>query len=160
MIAPQTCVFIDINTILRPSALHHLLTAFDRDPHLAGACGEIMGISRNVCILAQRLLVAHRWMDYFHPIVAAQIFEYKLSHILDKPMESAIGHVTVLPGAFSAYRYSALIGESTTKRSTVSFLPRKRHNVASTRVPLDHYFQGEAAYVGRVGEQGNIHTVG
>mmetsp|Transcript_16780 Transcript_16780/g.2749 ORF Transcript_16780/g.2749 Transcript_16780/m.2749 type:complete len:106 (-) Transcript_16780:1491-1808(-) len=36
--------------------------------------------------------------------------EYKFSHIFDKPLESCFGFITVLPGAFSAYRWSALKG--------------------------------------------------
>ena len=42
--------------------------------------------------------------------VAAQNFEYKVSNLLDKPLDAAFGYVTVLPGAFSAYRLKALQG--------------------------------------------------
>jgi chitin synthase len=75
--------------------------------------------------------------------VAAQNFEYKMSNILDKPLyvtvfsdfmpsiltfrcrESVFGYITVLPGAFSAYRYIAL------------------QNAPSGEGPLQKYFLGE-----------------
>ena len=50
---------------------------------------------------------------------------YKMSNILDKPTESVFGYISVLPGAFSAYRYKALL------------------NTANGQGPLASYFLGE-----------------
>jgi chitin synthase len=48
-----------------------------------------------------------------------------MSNILDKPTESVFGYITVLPGAFSAYRYIAL------------------KNNSDGIGPLNSYFKGE-----------------
>lgn len=40
----------------------------------------------------------------------AQYVEYKLSHYLDKATESFFGFVSVLPGAFSTFRWEAVRG--------------------------------------------------
>jgi chitin synthase len=60
-----------------------------------------------------------------NPLVAAQNFEYKMSNILDKTLESCFGFISVLPGAFSAYRYDAI------------------KNVNPGHGPLASYFFGE-----------------
>ena len=65
------------------------------------------------------------WINLTNPLVASQNFEYKLSNILDKPLESLFGYISVLPGALSAYRYIAL----------------KNHDDGTG--PLASYFKGE-----------------
>ncbi len=65
-----------------------------------------------------------------NPLVAAQNFEYKMSNVLDKPLESVFGYISVLPGAFSAYRYEAL------------------RNTAPGIGPLASYFEGEKLHDG------------
>jgi hypothetical protein len=36
------------------------------------------------------------WKNLLNPLVAAQNFEYKMSNILDKPLESIFGYISVL----------------------------------------------------------------
>ena len=71
----------------------------DQNRNCAGVCGEI-AVEKpfGFCGIAdQRSLVT-----------SAQIFEYKISNIMDKALESVIGFISVLPGAFSAYRWDAI----------------------------------------------------
>jgi chitin synthase len=53
-----------------------------------------------------------------------------MSNILDKPLESVFGYISVLPGAFSAYRYQAL------------------QNDVNGHGPLEKYFLGETQHGG------------
>ncbi len=118
---PNICVLIDAGTKPGKDSIYHLWKAFDLEPMCGGACGEIKVMKG---IGGRKLL---------KPLVAAQNFEYKMSNILDKPLESAFGFITVLPGAFSAYRYIALQNDKTGNG------------------PLEKYFAGEKIHGANAG---------
>ncbi|KAI5959468.1 uncharacterized protein KGF55_005296 [Candida pseudojiufengensis] len=108
---PKIIMLLDVGTKPAKDAFYHLWKNF-QDPTVAGACGEMkVSLGEN-----KKLLM--------NPLVAAQNFEYKISNILDKPMESVFGFISVLPGAFSAYRYEALLN-------------------VNGKGPLEKYFKGE-----------------
>ncbi|KAJ2905452.1 hypothetical protein MKZ38_005328 [Zalerion maritima] len=113
---PNVCILLDVGTRPGGNSLYHLWKAFDSDSNVAGACGEIKAMKGK---FGSNLL---------NPLVASQNFEYKMSNILDKPLESVFGYITVLPGALSAYRYHALQNDET------------GHG------PLSQYFKGETLH--------------
>ncbi|RFU30957.1 hypothetical protein B7463_g5381, partial [Scytalidium lignicola] len=118
---PNICVLIDAGTKPGKDSIYQLWKAFDLEPMCAGACGEI------------KAMLGPGGRNLINPLVATQNFEYKMSNILDKPLESAFGFISVLPGAFSAYRYIAL------------------QNDKAGNGPLEKYFAGEKMHGANAG---------
>ncbi|KAK4997799.1 Chitin synthase, class 3 [Elasticomyces elasticus] len=116
---PEICILLDAGTKPGHKSLLALWEAFYNDKDLGGACGEI------------HAMLGKGWRNLMNPLVAAQNFEYKISNILDKPLESSFGYVSVLPGAFSAYRFRAIMGR-----------------------PLEQYFHGDHTLSKQLGKKG------
>nr|ODN91689.1 chitin synthase [Cryptococcus depauperatus CBS 7855] len=113
LIKPNVCVLLDVGTKPSGTSIYELYKCFEKHPNVGGACGEIFADTG-------------KWGKLLlNPLVAGQNFEYKMSNILDKPFESVFGLISVLPGAFSAYRYAAVA------------------NHADGTGPLAAYFKGE-----------------
>ncbi|KAG6883388.1 hypothetical protein C0993_006453, partial [Termitomyces sp. T159_Od127] len=131
---PEVCVLIDAGTKPGHKSIYYLWEAFHNDPNLGGCCGEIHAMLKG----GKKLL---------NPLVAAQNFEYKMSNILDKPLESSFGYVSVLPGAFSAYRYRYL------SPLNVLSLSDALDSAIQGR-PLEQYFHGDHSLAERLGDKG------
>ncbi|KAJ3315378.1 Chitin synthase, class 1 [Blyttiomyces sp. JEL0837] len=127
LLMPKICVLLDVGTKPSDKSMYKLWKAFDSNPHIAGACGEIY------------VETGPAWTKLLNPLVAAQNFEYKISNILDKTFESCFGFISVLPGAFSAYRYIAL------------------QNDHRGQGPLQKYFMGEKMHGGASISKANMY---
>ncbi|KAI8885855.1 glycosyltransferase family 2 protein [Backusella circina FSU 941] len=132
ILEPNICILLDVGTRPGNSSIYQLWKAFDRNPLVGGACGEIRAMLGTACC------------QLLNPLVAAQNFEYKMSNILDKPLESVLGYISVLPGAFSAYRYAALkndvVGQGPLEKY---FIGEDLHNANNTGLSAANMYLAE-----------------
>ena len=113
-INPEFIILIDAGTIVEEDALSKFVCPMMNDKQIGGVCGEMM-INNN--------------SSWFNFITNAQVFEYKWAHIVDKHLESFFGFITVLPGAFSGYRWSALRNSTIMSKYFMSLFPPSGHEI-------------------------------
>ncbi|KAJ3217713.1 Chitin synthase, class 3 [Dinochytrium kinnereticum] len=83
----EIVLMVDADTKVAPDSLSRMVAAMARDPLVMGLCGETRIANK-----------AESWVSRI------QVFEYYLSHHLNKAFESIFGGVTCLPGCFCMYR--------------------------------------------------------
>lgn len=94
LIQPDYLVLFDAGTRPMPTALKAVCTHFQRYPNVGALTGE--------------LRVERPYRTFLSSV---QFCEWKVAHLLQKPIESICGFLTVLPGAFCAFRWLAVDGE-------------------------------------------------
>ncbi|KDN44260.1 glycosyltransferase family 2 protein [Tilletiaria anomala UBC 951] len=134
VLQPNVCILLDVGTRPENKSIYYLWKAFDLNSNVAGACGEICADTKGRFGLGPALL---------NPLVAAQNFEYKISNILDKTTESVFGYISVLPGAFSAYRYIALQNDSLGHGPLASYFKGETHLGAEADVFTSNMYLAE-----------------
>lgn len=82
-LSPTVVCLIDVGTRPERLSIYQLWRAFHADSNVAGACGELTVDADLATVL-------------LNPLVAAQRFEYKISNHLTKPLEAAVGYISVL----------------------------------------------------------------
>lgn len=96
---PIYAQIIDCGSIPLWNSISQIIRHMDTFTNIGGACGEIE------CLLPEKK-EDNSAVDFFESVILrTQYVEYKVSHYLDKAAESLFGFVSVLPGAFSTFRW-------------------------------------------------------
>ncbi|KAK9688161.1 hypothetical protein K7432_014497 [Basidiobolus ranarum] len=81
-------LMVDADTIVMPDSLNRMISCMLNDTKIMGICGETELLNEKDTI-----------------VTMIQVYEYFISHHLNKAFESLFGSVTCLPGCFSMYRF-------------------------------------------------------
>ena len=91
----EIVLMVDADTKIAKDSLARMVAAMVSDPSVMGLCGETRIGNKN-----------DSWVSRI------QVFEYYLSHHMNKAFESMFGGVTCLPGCFCMYRIKAQKGDT------------------------------------------------
>ena len=95
---PEFTLMLDIGTRPDDYAIAKLYKYMRLHPDCGGCCGEIV----------VDFSTHNEGLNLSYMVKAAQFFEYKLSHTPDKCCEAFFGFNSVLPGAYSMFRWKAI----------------------------------------------------
>ena len=137
---------IDIGTIPLKESISEIVVYMDKYKQVGGCAGEIevfeptdkelgypiktidedgkVVLKKRSCLQKTEALC----------LILAQYVEYKLSHYIDKAFETTFGFVSVLPGAFSTFRWEAIQGEPL--RSFFKGLENDKHTAKEANMYL------------------------
>lgn len=102
---PKFAQIIDCGSIALWNSISQIIMHMETFTNVGGACGEIE------CILSEKKEDGQA-VDFVESVLLrTQYVEYKVSHYMDKATESLFGFVSVLPGAFSTFRWECINGE-------------------------------------------------
>ncbi|CAI2371267.1 unnamed protein product [Moneuplotes crassus] len=101
-INPNFATIIDAGTITMWNSISHLTQFMECSPDTGAVCGEIE-------VMLNEKNIDGSEVTFFQSILLrSQYVEYKLGHYLDKSAESLFGYISVLPGAFSMFRWNCV----------------------------------------------------
>lgn len=102
---PKYAQIIDCGSIPLWNSISNIIWHMEAIDSVGGACGEIEVILSDVKEDGTPLSFIES------VLLKGQYVEYKLSHYMDKAAESLFGFVSVLPGAFSTFRWESIQGQ-------------------------------------------------
>ncbi|CAI2366285.1 unnamed protein product [Moneuplotes crassus] len=103
-VQPTLATIIDAGTIPLWNSLSRMSIFMELNYNTGACCGEIE-------VMLNEKHDDGREVTFFESILLrSQYVEYKLSHYLDKSAESLFGYISVLPGAYSMFRWQCIEG--------------------------------------------------